>query len=151
MRSRTEPPKINTLPPLADYPKHTCLFILAICLDMGSHWSYHYYNAVKGSHHKNVGSRQATNLASEAVAKVTECYYNCKPLFVYACLSPELFYGSLYFLAAYPEMRPSARTWLARAARWGVGPGFALKQVANVAQMVEAARGVDEGGVDLIL
>ena len=70
---------------------------------------------------------------------------------MYACVCPELFYVGLYALAAFPGMPVRRRAWIVRGVKYVAAPGFVVKQVTNLAQMVEAARGVDEGGVDLIL
>lgn len=104
------------------YPPDAFLFVSLIVIDIMSHWFHVVAAATAGVHHKSV--------QTNAILKL---YYGCYPVFAFCCLGQELYYLARWWVAFEPI------GWLSAAAQCVLWPGLLAKQVANVAQMWDAA------------
>jgi hypothetical protein len=94
--------------------------VALLILDISSHWA-HMYSAK--THHKTVNPR------TNAILRV---YYGCKPLFLYSICSAEALY-ILTYVRFWQGGKNASKA--VQYALLGAAPGWAFKQLANVAQL----------------
>jgi len=123
------------------YKEYSMLWLSLIGLDVGSHWIFQYYNALRGSHHKTT-STTATSI--NPLKSIITYYYSSPIFFAYCCLAPELFYGGLYILGEFDSLEGRGREVLRKFVWYIFMPGTIVKQITNLAQLGEAIKGVDE-------
>ena len=90
-----------------------------------------YKNAV-GQHHKETGGRGI-------VGDILNVYYGNRMFLLLCCVCSEAFYLLLYLEEVGGMKEVEWVRWMRRAVGWGWG----VKQITNVAQIVEAARKID--------
>ena len=116
------------------YPRWSFLFVVIMCIDIGSHWVHFVSTFMLGNdkHHKSPELLKSRNW-------LLRTYYGVYPFFGYCCVGCELFYVLLYVYYWNPSW---VLVW--KLCMYGCLPACGLKTVINLMQLSSASYAIAE-------
>lgn len=117
-------------------------FVFFAALDITSHWARMLESAKRGLHHKAPVKRESLHPFLDKI-NLVKVYYGNKLFFGYCCLAAEMFWVACYYLAFVEEGSVGWKRGRGFVL-YGVGLGWAVKQVTNFQQLLVSCAAFDK-------